>query len=869
MAAFGGVDRRAPALHHAALTLQWNHSAVHQPWFVTPWEARERALGLHLELHPLDFNVPIYPGIELGKPMPRLRSFKGYRVHFEECVYFDDGSTATLAIPPHHFQTIAASNLTSSRATTSTSFSAIVDGSTAEEPLSPTVLSPATCAPHCNNDNMKPVDYLMEQSCPEWNTCSTPAENPNQHWVPPVEALPSWWQTLRYNFRTTALAGQFEEGPVLYVLTWFIHGQRHLRCHAPRVLWLDQCWHRWLDDIRELWHDEIDQADTLALGVVRPDPPLAPNRYHACHLIIHQQTTGLSVGVFTSLFHGWQHNAFGQFAQAMPPLISFAQLVISLQLSRQCFQMTRACVIQLEGQNVVEGDPPFYLEDYTSVILHIDHPAFPPRREDFEDDRTSFLAAGAQLGQPHVAPIPVIDNAQAVHQNDIDGIQDEVHGQDDGEDDVGDADGSSSSSDEGREWYPITAFSPDYPVGEGWANWINYQRYRRNVARIIGLDIDQIMQIYHVRWPPINLQTAGRQAVLVEKQGDLPTGSTHQMILIDVEFHPHRPSTAVEFVRGAYTVPDAFTRQNLLSFLGLTPYCAMTQNRCLVWRNHVLIPLQDQRQIRPQHGDYVRIVVPPVPERLQHVPTRPAARCAQLGISVNRIVTYYDNHDVEDDLHNMPTAHPGGFVDDMSLQQLSLRSLPSQGPRQHHREDCLEERLDDFRRDGADQPTPNFVAGAPPMIGFEGDIFARWDQFVQPGPGNLEQLVQVRTWYNDHQRWPICEQARDVSLFEDVTMWRHDLLRAWNDRIDPTVDVDIIVVEPDPVDETDHVAAHLILLQRPFHDARTILVSVMDNYIWNGIPRRWAIINYARPTSRRRNVKSGAAAERSALMIAF
>jgi hypothetical protein len=207
------------------LTLQWNHSAVHQPWFVTPWEAREKALGLHLELHPLDFNVPIYPGIELGKPMPRLRSFKGYRVHFEECIYFDDGSTATLAIPPHHPQTIAASNLTSSSAIASTSFSAIVDGSTAAEPLSLTVLSPATCAPHCNNDNMKPVDYLTEQPCPEWSTGSTPAENPNQHWVPPVEALPSWWQTLRHNFQTAALTEQFEEGPVLYVLTWFIHGQ--------------------------------------------------------------------------------------------------------------------------------------------------------------------------------------------------------------------------------------------------------------------------------------------------------------------------------------------------------------------------------------------------------------------------------------------------------------------------------------------------------------------------------------------------------------------------------------------------------------------------------------------------------------------
>jgi hypothetical protein len=34
--------------------------------------AREKALGLHLELHPFDFDVPIETGVELGMPMPRF-----------------------------------------------------------------------------------------------------------------------------------------------------------------------------------------------------------------------------------------------------------------------------------------------------------------------------------------------------------------------------------------------------------------------------------------------------------------------------------------------------------------------------------------------------------------------------------------------------------------------------------------------------------------------------------------------------------------------------------------------------------------------------------------------------------------------------
>lgn len=42
-------------------------------------------------------------------------------------------------------------------------------------------------------------------------------------------------------------------------------------------------------------------------------------------------------------------------------------------------------------------------------------------------------------------------------------------------------------------------------------------------------------------------------------------------------------------------------------------------------------------------------------------------------------------------------------------------------------------------------------------------------------------------------------------------------------------------------DEVEHVAGHLVLVQRSRADCRSILVSVLDNTIWNGHPRRWAL----------------------------
>jgi hypothetical protein len=43
---------------------------------------------------------------------------------------------------------------------------------------------------------------------------------------------------------------------------------------------------------------------------------------------------------------------------------------------------------------------------------------------------------------------------------------------------------------------------------------------------------------------------------------------------------------------------------------------------------------------------------------------------------------------------------------------------------------------------------------APLMTGFGGEVLLQWQSFAQLGPGQMESFVRVRTWYNDHVRWP-------------------------------------------------------------------------------------------------------------------
>eukprot|EP00435_Cladocopium_sp_Y103_P019115 s4248_g4.t1 len=832
---------------------QWTHVVLKEADFKSEWEAAERAIELRAEVCPVGHDT-LWRSC-MARPFAQVpahdRSVQG-GVRFASTAQVFVGSALEFSMSEHQVPIAKLKHWLSHESWWGMGGS--TDGSTAEEPLLSTVSSPATCAlcpatPISNSyvpsedvstagcdevgdDCPTDCGHWDHQAPPSWVRSMNWQDQPQFHAMPPADALPDWWQNLRSLFDSQAVTENLDEGPILYILTWFLHGQTQLQCHHPRVLRLDQFWHHWLRDLKDLWHDRLDPAAAVAIGLVRPTPPLAPARFHAGHLIIHQNTEDLAVGVFTTLFHGLRKNAFVQNAMALPNQQSVSSVISAVQFQRQCEFPGRVCVLQVHGLHLREHDPGFDLADYDSVLLHVDHPAFRPLCDDF--DVISFMAAGVH--DPDVLPpnIPVIDHANAVAQEDADMAGDV-------EDIASSDDADESESPEDRAWYPVTVFSPTQGPGEGMANWVNHNLYIQNVARIMQVPLDEVRQVYHVRWPPANFKTAQRQALILEKHDDLPIGSRHKLVLIDVEFHPHRPSVYVEFVRAVYAVPEQFTRSNLLTFLGLRPYCELVRQRCLVWRNGELVPLQALGHIQPEHGDFLRVVVPPTPTSLNCLPTRPTARMAQIGVSRRHLFQYYINHDFTDDLHEMPVLGP--FVDDIRLYQTHT----SLHPRVCHRDADPAELREQYVQESAGvrpDPTP----WTPLALGFERELFLQWHRFARPGAGGVEDVMLVRTWYNDHEGFPICAQSRNVSLYADVEEWRRELLRAWSDLVDQSVEIEIIIVEPDPVEEADEIAAHLILLQRPLPEARSVVITVLDSAIWNGLPRRWALRSSADPT---------------------
>eukprot|EP00435_Cladocopium_sp_Y103_P051465 s2317_g16.t1 len=191
---------------------------------------------------------------------------------------------------------------------------------------------------------------------------------------------------------------------------------------------------------------------------------------------------------------------------------------------------------------------------------------------------------------------------------------------------------------------------------------------------------------------------------------------------------------------------------------------------------------------------------------------------------------------------------PARTQDTASFLQLRMRLSPShssfpvdaQAPVVCHYPDDPVALRNEYVR-GYQQQTILTEDAVPLIMGFEQELLLRWPNFAQPGPGGVEMRLQVRTWFNDHIRWPICDTPRDAGLFEDINTWRAALLHTWRDRIDPAHPVEFHLVEPDPTAELDPIAAHLILLQRPLEDTSSVLISVFDDTIWNGYPRRWAI----------------------------
>lgn len=139
---------------------------------------------------------------------------------------------------------------------------------------------------------------------------------------------------------------------------------------------------------------------------------------------------------------------------------------------------------------------------------------------------------------------------------------------------------------------------------------------RRQIARIWGVQEQEIMALHPVPFPPDDLQ--GR--VLINRwaqDANYKSFDSDVLVLFDLELHSgdnQRPN--IKLFRHVDWTRASLTREGVLQSTYVEGYCRIiARDACLVWHNRQLWPVQDLAARDLRAGDSIRVAVPAMPDR--------------------------------------------------------------------------------------------------------------------------------------------------------------------------------------------------------------------------------------------------------------
>ena len=117
---------------------------------------------------------------------------------------------------------------------------------------------------------------------------------------PPNEYPPDWLNSLQEAFDRKAFVENADEGEVMYVHVWFVHGTQSRRNDRPAVVRLDKDSAWWSSEIRFPWRDELERGVSVSIHFIDPIPPKEPWQSQEAHIVISQRVADGQVPVVVS-----------------------------------------------------------------------------------------------------------------------------------------------------------------------------------------------------------------------------------------------------------------------------------------------------------------------------------------------------------------------------------------------------------------------------------------------------------------------------------------------------------------------------------------------------------------------------------------
>lgn len=325
---------------------------------------------------------------------------------------------------------------------------------------------------------------------------------------------------------------------------------------------------------------------------------------------------------------------------------------------------------------------------------------------------------------------------------------------DDMDDDVPD-DPSSSIDDAGeRAWQSIELFRLTGGYASLRVRRDSYEAMRRDICARTNTPCRSVVQFHEVAAAPPDLEASGTVPIIMQRTHDLIPGEELFTVLLDVAFYNGAPAHQIEVVRSIKLFPEHVHRNQLIRVLGLEDYCYRVKKRCLVWLNHRLQQLQSTTTMRIQHGDFIRIALPPWANGCA-MPTRLAASLAIQGVPNRRMFSARSSAAYTDAIDHMP-------VQRWRLDSLGFR--PDQGDPSF----WSPEHDDDMHSLMQEPPPPPRICLGQILVGIE----------LPEGYSGREE--EQRLWHPDSNVHNTSADMELVSDDDDQTNPFNEIMTAWN-----------------------------------------------------------------------------------------
>eukprot|EP00435_Cladocopium_sp_Y103_P007844 s1133_g2.t1 len=664
-----------------------------------------------------------------------------------------------------------------------------------------------------------------------------------------------WFVGLHTVFRQILPEVPCREDVTFSVSTWFLDHSTRRKCAMPKIVQLNDLPDDWYEDLLFPWRYHIDDKLPVFLSVVAPKQPTAAFETHVADVLLTQNPQDMSSVLFTLKLK----DSLG------PDMILRIAVALQGDVTKSDEPEPNSCNPEehpmTEGQDEAQQmDTPGETGDVDafSHIQTVLRAGTPKQAKDSPwDHQNAFLQDAIQQNN---IPDPGTDSDSPDQSEGSDGTRGPFLEEDSPDESVG----ASATG-----YQNVWLYHMQDPVQLAVISWAAYDDMLRDVSTVLRIPLDDMHSLYPMTHKPSDVPRE-IEPLLVRLEDDLPDDGTQVLCLVDLEIHAH-PSepnfaTMPTLRRCAMPLPRQANRFQILYHLAVDDYCSIEEERCLVHHQGNLWPLQHDESRTLANGDYVKVVIPPSQCR-HEATTLLLAQHQQDAIQMERDFQILE--EMQADLSDSEIFHALQVSAELTNGHAELHvesqcqkntpegvsscNIPDDLPRVKVPNDPYVATFsftDEFLRavrafTQAADDQPDF-GPLPAELGvqsaFVQELFPLWQDAARPGPGNVEMLARVETWFLDHVSMQRSQHTRIGILSPDYTQWENDLVRLWNDFRIPGADLQFAFVDPTPADCAANVLGQIMLIQRADPRQTSIVVTLSDSHVAHGQPRSIALV---------------------------